>query len=496
MPVSETHAPTFLAAVAAAARARPDAPAVDDLSYGVLWRAAGRAARAFAARGVTRGDRVVVFSENRVGFVVAYLGAQRLGAIAVPANVLYRSADLGHLLDDADPRLVVVSAATAGFVGGERDTLAIESLEALAHANDDEHDVPDPCLSPDDPAVLVYTSGTTGRSKGAILTQGNIAAIARGLGAAWAWTPDDRLLLTLPLFHVHGLGAGLSTALAAGAHVTIRERFDANDVAERLRSGKHTLFFGVPTMYARLLEKAEPGAFPAVRLFVSGSAALPATVHEAFGRTFGATILERYGSTEFGFPLSNAYHGRRIPGSVGLPVPDARVAIVEPGTTTRVAAGETGELLVAGPTVTPGYWRRPDITDVFVELDGERYFRSGDLARFDLTHEAYVIAGRIKELIISGGFNVYPLEVEAAMRAAAHVRDAALVGWDDAARGEIPVAFLEVEPGFSEAAFLATLRREIASFKIPKVVNVVDALPRNALGKVEKQKLKALQPAS
>ncbi len=483
---------TFLAATYASVRTRADALAVDGLTYARLWSAAGRTARAFAERGVVRGDRVVIFSENRVGFVLAYLGAQRLGAIAVPANVLYRSADLGHLLEDADPKLVVVSPATAGFVGAEYATIGIESLEALADAQSDDG-VEDPGLTADDPAVLVYTSGTTGRSKGAILTQGNIAAIASALGTAWAWTPDDSLLLTLPLFHVHGLCAGLSTALASGAHVVIRERFDADDVATRLRSGAHTLFFGVPTMYARLLEKIAPGPFPAIRLFVSGSAALPATVHEAFARTFEATILERYGSTEFGFPLSNAYHGRRIAGSVGLPTGGSKVAIVHPGTTEYVTQGETGELLVGGPTVTPGYWRRPDIDDVFVELDGERYFRSGDLARFDVADGVYVIAGRIKELIISGGFNVYPLEVEAAMRAAAHVRDAALVGWLEPARGEIPVAFLEVEPGFSEAAFLETLRDAIASFKIPKIVNVVDALPRNALGKVEKQKLKALQ---
>jgi malonyl-CoA/methylmalonyl-CoA synthetase len=324
-----------------------------------------------------------------------------------------------------------------------------------------------------------------------MLTQGNLAAIARQIGAAWRWTQADTLLITLPLFHVHGLGAGLNGTLLAGAHALIRERFDVADVEALLRGGSVTMFFGVPTMYVRFIEKLAPQRFDRVRLFVSGSAALPADVHRAFEAKFGASILERYGSTEFGFPLGNRYDGPRVVGSVGVPMSDDNhVAIVKPGTLERVADGEVGELLVAGPNLCAGYWRRPEATaDAFVTFEGERFFHSGDLFRYDTNQGVYVVMGRLKELIISGGFNIYPLEVEAEMRLHPGVRDAALVAMPDAARGELPVAFLEAEAGFDTPAFLAALRERLASFKVPRAVHVVEALPRNAMGKVEKQKL-------
>jgi malonyl-CoA/methylmalonyl-CoA synthetase len=244
-------------------------------------------------------------------------------------------------------------------------------------------------------------------------------------------------------------------------------------------------------MYVRFIEKIPPQTFPHVRLFVSGSAALPADVHRAFEEKFGASILERYGSTEFGFPLGNRYEGPRIVGSVGVPMPGVEVTIVAPKTTDRVAPGEVGELLVSGPNVCHGYWDRPEaMAEAFVDFDGRRWFRSGDSMRFDPDAGVYIVMGRLKELIISGGFNVYPLEVEAEMRLQPGVRDAALVGIEDAARGEIPVAFVEAEPGFDPDAFVAALRDRLASFKLPKAVRVVDALPRNAMGKVEKQRLK------
>jgi malonyl-CoA/methylmalonyl-CoA synthetase len=276
----------------------------------------------------------------------------------------------------------------------------------------------------------------------------------------------------------------------AGAHVLIRERFDVNEAATLLQSGALTMFFGVPTMYVRFIEKIAPQRFEHIRLFVSGSAALPADVHRAFEEKFGVSILERYGSTEFGFPLGNRYEGPRIVGSVGVPMPGVDVTIVAPKTIERVPVGDVGELLVAGPNVCHGYWDRPEATaEAFVEFDGKRWFRSGDSMRFDPDTQVYVVMGRLKELIISGGFNVYPLEVEAEMRLYPGVIDAALVGVHDAARGEMPVAYLEAAAGFDVDAFTAAMRERLASFKIPKVVRVVDVLPRNAMGKVEKQKL-------
>ncbi len=482
----------FIAVVRRVAAERGTAPAIDELTYAELWRQTARVAGRLAERGVVRGDRVAIYSENRRGFVLAYLALLRLGAIAVPTNVLYRAADLGNILSDATPRLVVGSSQTREHVPAEMpfvDAAEVESWATDASLTAEFADVP---VLPDDVAIMIYTSGTTGRAKGALITHGNLSAIAAQVGTAWRWTSADTLLITLPLFHVHGLCAGLNGTLAAGAHAIVRERFDVNDVVALLQSGKITLFFGVPTMYVRFIEKIPPQKFEHVRLFVSGSAALPADVHEAFEEKFGASILERYGSTEFGFPLGNRYDGPRVVGSVGVPMPGVEVTIVAPKTTDRVAPGEVGELLVSGPNVCHGYWDRPEaMAEAFVDFDGRRWFRSGDSMRFDPEAGVYIVMGRLKELIISGGFNVYPLEVEAEMRLYPGVRDAALVAVVDAARGELPVAFVEADPGFNTGAFVAALRERLASFKLPKAVHVVDALPRNAMGKVEKQRLKA-----
>ena len=488
----------FIAVVRDVVRARADAPALDELSYATLWQATGRVAHQLATRGVRRGERVAIFCENRRGFVLAYLACLRLGAIAVPTNVLYRAADFGNILTDAEPLLVVGSAQTRPHVPAE--VPFADAAEIEAWATDAAFDADPPVVvGADDVAIIIYTSGTTGRAKGAMITHGNLAAIAAQIGAAWRWTSADTLLLTLPLFHVHGLGAGLNGTLAAGAHAIVRERFEINDVAALLQSGDVTMFFGVPTMYVRFIEKLPPQTFDRMRLFVSGSAALPADVHVGFEQRFGASILERYGSTEFGFPLGNRYEGPRVVGSVGVPMSEEnRVAIVAPGTTDHVNEGDVGELLVSGPNVSAGYWRRPDATaDAYIMLDGRRWFRSGDLFRFDPAQGVYVVMGRLKELIISGGFNIYPLEVEAEMRLQAGVRDVALVAMPDPARGELPVAFVEAESGFDSEVFVAALRERLASFKVPKAVHVVEALPRNAMGKVEKQRLIATfaQPA-
>ena len=480
----------FLDVVRRVAAARASAPAVDELSYAEIWAQTGRVANALAARGVTAGDRVAIYSENRRGFVLAYLALLRRGAIAVPTNVLYRAADLGNILDDAKPRLVVGSSQTRPHVPESMPFIDAAEIEAWAKDASLASDHIDATVTSSDVAIIIYTSGTTGRAKGAMITHGNLSAIGAQLNEAWHWTDADTLLITLPLFHVHGLCAGLNGTLAAGAHAIVHERFDVNVVASLLQSGDVTMFFGVPTMYVRFIEKIADQLFPRIRLFVSGSAALPADVHQAFEKKFGASILERYGSTEFGFPLGNRYEGPRVVGSVGVPMPGVEVTIVAPKTIDRVAIGDVGELLVSGPNVCTGYWDRAEATaEAFVEFDGRRWFRSGDSMRFDPDTNVYVVMGRLKELIISGGFNVYPLEVEAEMRLYPGVRDAALIPIVDAARGEIPVAYIEADPGFDADAFVTAMRERLASFKLPKATRVVDVLPRNAMGKVEKQKL-------
>jgi malonyl-CoA/methylmalonyl-CoA synthetase len=487
---------SVLEALDAYAAANPDAFALDEVSYASLRDASLRVAAKLREAGLKPGDRLAIYSENRRGFVYAYLGGLRAGAIVVTVNVLYRTSDLEHILSDADPSVVCVSEQSAPYVAPHEGRSVVELADVERWALD-ETIAPladPPAIRAGDGAILIYTSGTTGRSKGAMLTHGNLAAIASALVEAWHWTANDTLLLTLPLFHVHGLGAGLNGTLVAGGRVLLRERFDARSVVDALARGEATMFFGVPTMYVRILEHAgDDVRFDRVRLFVSGSAALPASVHEEFDRRFGVSILERYGSTEFGFALSNRYDAARHAGTVGFPLPRVEVRLADPATGAGVAPGEAGEILVHGPNVFKGYWRNDAATEAaFVrDAQGRRWYKSGDLATFD-PQRGYVINGRLKELVISGGFNVYPIEVEDELLRLPGIRAAAVVGQPDPARGEIPVAFVETDAAFDAEQTLATLRERLASFKVPKHLYPIDALPRNAMGKVEKPRLREL----
>lgn len=474
---------------------RADAPAYGAVTYAALHRGALRVAAKLRELGLRRGELVSLYCENRPGFVYAFLAALRLGVIAVPTNVLYRSRDLGHVLEDSTAKVVVASEQTAehvGALGKAYRTIDAAQIEAWAGDASIAPYEPEHRPASDDVAVIVYTSGTTGRSKGAMLTYGNLAMIATQVGTSWRWQATDTLVIALPLFHVHGLCAGLCTSLAMGGRIIIHERFDALRILEAMRTEKATMFFGVPTMYVRLLEHAKAGDVPRLRLFVSGSAALSADLHAQFKERFGVEILERYGATEFGFPLSNRYGGPRVAGSVGNTTPGSSAMIVAPDGTEPLPGGEVGELIVAGPSVFKGYWKNPEATAAaFVTIDGVRWYRSGDLARYDPERDVFEIAGRLKELIITGGFNVYPREVEDEIERFPGVRACAVVGQADAARGELPVAFIEAENGFQTEALLDDLRTRLASFKVPKSVFVIDALPRNALGKVEKPALRA-----
>ncbi len=481
---------TILDLLDAARRDRGTAFAVGDITYDDLVARVARVATGFAALGVERGDRVAIYSENRQGFIDAYFGALRLGAIVVPTNVLYRSADLGHVLRDAEAKLVVASAAHIAHVEALADSpqiVDIAELENWAAGDGARH--PGVRLREDEIAVVIYTSGTTGRSKGAMLHHGALASIATQVASAWRWSATDTLYIALPLFHVHGLGAALNGSVAAAGRIIIEPRFDAARTLDILRRDDVTMFFGVPTMYVRLLEALGRGAAPRLRLCVSGSAALDATTFETFRERFGIEILERYGATEFGFALTNRYGGVRVPGSVGIPFAGVEVRIVG-GDDNDVSEGSVGELLVSGPNVFAGYWRDPQKTAAAFSVgnDGRRWYRSGDLARYDVEHDVYRIVGRLKELIISGGFNVYPREVESEIDRFPGVRASALVGAADRARGELPVAFVEADE-LDADALLAYLSERLASFKLPKRVHRVDGLPRNALGKIEKHRL-------
>ena len=489
---------TILEALDAHAGAAPASLAVDELSYRDLQAASLRVATQLRRSGIRTGDRIVLYAENGHAFIYAYLGALRAGAVVVPANVLYRASDLSRVLDDSGASLIVTSELSRAFVPGSISAATLDLCDVAAWARDaslDDASQENVALAaplPGDLAVLIYTSGTTGRAKGAMLTHGNLRAIADAVVAAWRWTSRDVLLLTLPLFHVHGLGAGLNGTLVAGARMLLRERFDADDVLATLGRGDATMFFGVPTMYVRLLENAGAARFERVRLFVSGSAALPASVHASFDARFGTSILERYGSTEFGFALTNRYDGPRYAGTVGFPFPGVSVRLID-NAQHDVAAGSVGEIAVNGPIVCAGYWQNSEATAAafFHDSDGRRWYRSGDLATFD-PQRGYAIVGRTKELIISGGFNIYPREIEDELVLVPGVRAAAVLGRPDAARGEVPVAFLETDEDADLDAILLTLRSRLASFKVPKVLYRIDALPRNAMGKTDKPSLCAV----
>jgi malonyl-CoA/methylmalonyl-CoA synthetase len=461
-----------------------------DLTSAELFAAARRVAAGFAARGVGPGDRVAFFLGNRPEFVTALLGLFHLGAVLVPINLAYRRREIAHMLGDAEPRLLLTERDQLPVLEeleeGERGSVGIVFAEDLASWPDAPGFVP-ARVDGDDLAMLLYTSGTTGRSKGAMISHDNVLATVTGLLAAWAWEADDALLLTLPLFHTHGLVVGLCCALAVGATVLLHRRFEAGAVTAELLEGEPTLFFGVPTMYVRLVEElrrtADPDGLRRMRLFCSGSAPLAPETFTAFRELTGHAILERYGMTETGMNLSNPYVGERVPGTVGTPLP---------GVSARIdVSGESGELLVRGSNVFSGYWRAPEKTaESFVHDDlGRRWFRTGDLARRDPETGAFTLLGRRHELIIAGGFNVYPREIEEVLAAFPGVREAAVVGRPHPEWGEVPMAYLVAEGPVDEAALIEFCKARIAGFKVPRTFRIVDSLPRNALGKVQKHLL-------
>jgi malonyl-CoA/methylmalonyl-CoA synthetase len=455
------------------------------LTFGELDARSNRVAQYLTARGFTPGDRLGFFLPNCVEFIDLFLACIKLGVIVVPINVLYREREIAHIVGDAEPKAIVTTRELAPFIPTGAKVLDVAELAART-ANGDSAPVR-LALDGDDPAALVYTSGTTGRSKGAILTHNNFLANTVNLLACWRISEADRYLAVLPLFHVHGLGNGVHVWLASGCRMRLAERFDINRAPDWFGSFQPTLFFGVPTIYVRLLELPDELAQrigARMRLFVSGSAPLPAQVLEDFRAKFGHTILERYGMSETLMNISNPYEGERRPGTVGQPLPGVSVKVLN-GAGESVALGEVGELYVWGPNICAGYWRRPDAT---AEAFKDGWFRTGDLGELS-ADGYYTLRGRRTDLIISGGFNIYPREIEEVLLEQPGVREAAVCGVPDARRGELPVAYLVADDGFDAAALEAACRQLLASFKVPRAFIRVDALPRTALGKVQKHLL-------
>jgi malonyl-CoA/methylmalonyl-CoA synthetase len=488
-----------LADKSASERLALEAPDGLRLSYRQLVEASGRMANALVAAGVTPGDRVAVQVEKSPANLVLYLATLRAGAVYLPLNTAYTLAELGYFVGDAEPRLIVCDpAAKAGVedlatsVGARVETLDAAgrgSLSGLAEAQAAEFRTA-PRLE-DDLAAIVYTSGTTGRSKGAMLSHGNLASNARTLLQAWRFTEADVLIHALPIYHVHGLFVATNVILMAGGTMLFLPKFDADQIMALMP--RASALMGVPTFYTRLLR--HPGltrqATAGMRLFVSGSAPLLAETHREWKSKTGHAILERYGMTETGMNVSNPYDGERIAGTVGLPLPGVDVRIADPESGAPIPQGEIGMIEVKGPNVFKGYWRMPEKTRAEFRSDG--FFVTGDLGTID--ERGYVsIVGRGKDLIITGGLNVYPIEVEEKIDALPGVVESAVVGLPHADFGEAVTAVVATGSGecaLTEGEVLAALEAELAAFKRPKRVVFVEELPRNTMGKVQKAALRS-----
>lgn len=481
----------------------PAKTAVEDVDRGRIWtfrdldRQSARFAHALVGAGAQRGDRVAVQVEKSVEALCVYLACLRAGLVFLPMNPAYRAGEVGYMLANAEPAVFVCDPARtdelreAAERAGVRRLFTLDAVgggslvDAAAGAPETFATVP---VEPDDAAAMLYTSGTTGRPKGAPLGHGNLASNAAVLVEAWGFTEDDVLLHALPIYHAHGLFVAANCALLSGATMLWLAKFDRARVTALLP--RATVMMGVPTFYVRLLDDPSFGREHTrnVRLFVSGSAPLPVEVWKAFRERTGHEILERYGMSEILMHTGNPLRGERRPGSVGLPFPGSEVKIVDDADR-ELPPGEVGHVLVRGPNVFRGYWRMPERNAEEFTADG--WFRTGDMGH--VSEDGYLhLVGRAKDLIITGGLNVYPAEVENALDALPGVRESAVIGLPHPDFGEAVTAVVVPEPGavIEEQRVIAALKRQLAGFKVPKRVIVVDELPRNAMGKVQKKDLR------
>ncbi|HWY94823.1 MAG TPA: AMP-binding protein [Steroidobacteraceae bacterium] len=476
-------------------------PTDRDLSYASLRVESGRFAAALMRHGVASGDRVAVQVDKSVEAVLLYVACLRMGAVFVPINTANTPNEVDYFLRDSQPRVAVIRPSDRALIEPHAahagvhhvETLGTEgegSLPALVRESDEHSDLPrNPGAN--SLAAIVYTSGTTGRSKGAMLSRANLASNGAALAEVWHFTSRDVLLHTLPLFHVHGLFAAINTVLASGSSLVLLPKFDAESALKRLPEA--TVFMGVPTHYTRLLQltRLNREVTANVRLFISGSAPLLMDTHQEFLRRTGHAILERYGMTETLINTSNPYDGVRKPGSVGTPLPGIAVRVAGAAGAVDTPADVTGTLEVRGPNVFAGYWRDPEKTRGEFTADG--WFKTGDLGRID--RDGYVhIVGRAKDVVISGGYNVYPKEVEMELDALSGVLESAVFGVPHPDFGEGVTAVVVPQPSteLSEADLINSLQARLARYKVPKRVLLVDELPRNAMGKVQKNVLRTV----
>ena len=466
-------------------------------SYADLADGSARYANTLLDLGVNPDDRVCAYIDKSIGNIFLYLACLRAGIVYQPLNPAFQPAEVDYYLADASPALVVCSGKNGDWVRSAATRARVERVLTLdrdgagslaAAAGEAESEFATRMCDGSELACLLYSSGTTGKPKGIKLSHDNLAANVRTLVDLWGFTPGDVLIHALPLFHVHGLFVALGCALTAGASLHLLDKFDPGEITGLLPEA--TVLMGVPTFYTRLLQS--PGltrhACASMRLFISGSAPLQENTFSRFRQQTGHTILERYGTSETGMSVSNPLHGERRAGAVGMPLPDVLVKIVDDEDNVA-AMGSVGELLVKGPNVFSGYWNLDEISESAFTGDG--YYRTGDLA--ERGADGYIrIVGRAKDMIISGGENIYPKEIEQCLDRMAGVSESAVVGIEDADLGEKVIAVVVAEPdsGLDEAGVIAALKTQLAGFKVPKQVYFRGELPRNTMGKIQKNKLR------
>ncbi len=474
------------------------------LSFSDMRRMSLRMARALVKMGAKPGDRICVQVSKSPEALALYFACLAGGFIFQPLNMAYTAEEVGYFVRDAAPRILVVDpdrketlVKLAAETGAKLLTLRGDwrgSLFMLQMVQPEDF-TPVVCKA-DTPAAILYTSGTTGRPKGAVLSHGNLLSNAQDLVDIWQFTNADVLIHALPIHHAHGLFVAVNVPLLSGARLIWHERFDPEAVIADLP--KASVLMGVPTFYARLLKAGERRLWRAakgMRLFISGSAPLSPALHRAFEKATGHAIVERYGMTETGMIASLPLNGPRKPGRVGFPLPSVFLRIVDRETGAPLSQGRTGIVEVKGPNVFSGYWRQPDKTSEAFRDDG--WFVTGDLGRIDADGYLHLV-GRVKDLIITGGLNVYPAEVEAVLDTLPGVKEAAVVGVPDAEWGEMVCAVVATEGArqLDEEALLAALKDRLAGYKVPKRFKFVEALPRNSMGKVLKDRLREMFPNS
>ncbi|MBI2655206.1 long-chain-fatty-acid--CoA ligase [Candidatus Woesearchaeota archaeon] len=484
----------------------PDKTAIEfegkTITFRELDLAANRVANAFNELGIKKGDRVAQFMPNCIELVYSIVGNFRNGSVIVPMNVSFREQEILHILGDSGANTVITDKERLPIVNNIKHKLkdlkyiiliggngkeALDFNELISKSSDKS---PATVLNDDDHSIIFYTSGTTGKPKGATLTQKNMESGVKALVQSWRMSKDDIFVLALPLYHIHGIGVALLTSLYTGNFTVLKRKFDAGDVLETIQKRKATLFMGVPTMYFKILEAdAEKYDLSSMRLFVSGSAPLSKELFSQLKKALKHEVLERAGMSESMMNFSNPYEGERVPGSVGFCLPGVKIRVTDKNYN-DVPVNTEGDILIKGPNVFHGYWNKEKYNE---EVFKDGWFVTGDVGKVDEKGYVYIL-GRSKDVLISGGINIYPREIEEVIESMPQVRECAVVGIPDKEFGESVKAYVVLHEGkkLSGNEIISYCRERLASFKKPKYVEFIEALPKNTMGKILKEELRKM----